>query len=189
MRGATLGACALTFALPTAAWASGGAHHGFDWQFGANFLILVVALVLLLRKKLRAALEARATGIRKDMDDAARELGTAEALEREKQAHLRGLEADRDKILSRFRDDAARERTRLVAEAQARAARIRSETERQAEAERRQVEDELRARVVDEAFGRARSRLAREMDEGKKRAWADEALARLEKADWEAPHA
>jgi len=112
-------ALVLAALAPATAWASGGEHHGFDWQFGVNFLVLVVAMVLLLRKKFRAALEARATGIRKDMDDAAHELQGAEALAGEKRGHLAGLEADRDAMLARFREDAVRERERVVGEARA----------------------------------------------------------------------
>jgi F-type H+-transporting ATPase subunit b len=178
--------------FPTIALASGG-EHGFTFGtqglYILDFLVLIGLLVFLTRKKFKAAIVERAAGIRKDIDEATADHGEAEKVLAEKHGHLEALKSDRAKLEGRFRDEATREHDRVVAEADARAKRLVSEAERQIEAERRKLADELKDRLIDETFQKARVEIQASMtDEGRRR-WTDDAVARLEKVEWRAPNA
>lgn len=179
--------------IPSMALASGGGGHGFTWGvqglYIVDFVVLITLLVILTRKKFAAALTDRAAGIRKDIDEATGEHADAQKVLNEKEGNLRALQADRPKLEERFRDEATREHDRVIAEADARARRLVAETERQIEAERRKLTDELRGRLIDQTFDTARVEIGASMTEEARRRWTDDAVARLEKVEWRAPHA
>jgi len=179
--------------LPSIALASGGSGHGFTWGvqglYIVDFVVLIALLVILTRKKFAAALTDRAAGIRKDIDEATSEHDDARKVLDEKEGNLRALQADRPKLEERFRDEAVREHDRVIAEADARARRLVAETERQIEAERRRLADELRGRLIDQTFETARVEIRASMTDEARRRWTDDAVTRLEKVLWRAPHA
>jgi F-type H+-transporting ATPase subunit b len=168
-------------------------EHGFTFGtqglFIIDFVVLIALLVFLTRKKFATALQDRAAGIRKDIDEATTEHDEAQKSATEKVGHLEGLKADRASLEARFRDEAAREHDRVLADADARAKRLVSEAERQVEAERRRLADEVRGRLIEQTFAAARTEIQAGMTEEARRRWTDDAVARLAQADGRASHA
>jgi len=179
--------------VPALALASGGGEHGFTFGtqglYIIDFLVLVGLLVFLTRKKFAAALQDRAAGVRKDIDEATGEHDEARRTLDEKSGHLEGLKADRAALEQRFRDEAAREHDRVLADADARARRLVAEAERQVEAERRRLADEVRGRLIQQTFDAARAEIQAGLTDEARRRWTDDAVARLAQADGRAPHA
>jgi F-type H+-transporting ATPase subunit b len=176
---------ALLLALPGQALAGG---HGFTFKdhgfFIIDFVVLIALIVWLTRKKFKAFLVARSTGIRQDMDDAKQTFDAARAEHDEKAARTTALAAERDEMLARFRDEAQQEKARIIAEAEARAEQIVAEARRQVEMEARKLQEGLTARAVEGAVEGARTHLREKMGEIERRRWTDDAIARLDKLDW-----
>lgn len=176
---------ALLLILPGQALAGG---HGFTLKehgfFIIDFVVLIGLIVWLTRKKFKAFLVARSTGIRQDMDVARQAFDRARAEHDEKAARTAALESDRDEMLARFRDEAEQEKARIIAEAEARAEQIVAEARRQVEMEARRLQEGLTTRAVEGAVEGARAHLQEKMGEIERRTWTDDAIARLDKLDW-----
>lgn len=183
----------LLFLAPAQLLASGGGGHGFSFQdqglFIIDFVVLMGLAVILLRKKFKAALVARADGIRHSMDEARAVYDAADEGAGQKTERLERLRAEREAMLARFREEAEGEGARIIAEAEEKARRLVAEAQRQAEAERRQVQDSWRQELIEGAFGRADAAVAKGLDDASRRKWTDDAIAGLDAADWEVGNA
>jgi F-type H+-transporting ATPase subunit b len=178
---------------PAQVLASGSGGHGFSFQdqglFIIDFVVLMGVAFFLLRKKVKAALVARADGIRQSMDDARVTYDAADGGAREKSERLDKLQAEREAMLTRFREEAEAEGAKIVEEAEAKARRLVADARRQADVERRQIQESWRRELIDGAFDQAGAAVAKSLDDAGRRRWTDDAIAGLETADWEVGNA
>jgi F-type H+-transporting ATPase subunit b len=142
-----------------------------------NFVLLVVALFILLRKPIGAFFETRRSAIRTDLEEAAKLKNEAEAQFAKWQRKLDALQDELDEIRSMARERAETERASLLADARRSADRIRQDAAAAVDQEvrraratlhdeasklavelaagilREQVTDQDRARLLDEFIG------------------------------------
>ncbi len=184
---------AVVLLAPAQLFAGGGGGHGFSFMdqglFIIDFVVLMALFVILLRKKVKAALVARADGIRQSMDEASDAYDVADGEAAAKTARLDNLKAEREAMIARFRDEAEAEGARIVAEAEEKARRLVAEAKRQAEVERRQIQESWRRELIDGAFAQAGAAVSKDLDDAGRRRLTDAAIAGLEGADWEVGNA
>lgn len=110
---------------------------GIDWKLliaqGVNFGLLLVVLWYFLYKPVMKTLDDRANLIKQGVEDA--EAATAKLATADTEAATRvdAAEVEAQGLLSRARDEAGVERTRIVKEAEARAAALEKDAEMRAE--------------------------------------------------------
>lgn len=175
---------ALVVLVPAAAFAAaGGEHAGPDWkQLGSqtiNFLIYLGIIVFLAKKPMANFFAARREEVVAAMNASKVAIEAAETRLAETMEKISTLDAERDAVLSEFRDLGENERRRIVAEAEAEATRIVADAERAAEREARQAKATLEQRMVDLALEQAEQELAQTMTPGKQTQLIDNGIAAL----------
>lgn len=140
--------------LPLVASAAGAEHgeHGIDVGTLAlqlfNFGVLLFILIKFGGRALSKALQARHEQLKGDLEDAERLRAEAEARMAEQARRLQDLEAEMGRMREQIKKDAASEKVRLVAAAEARARRVQEETKFLLEQQIKQAELAFRAEVA-----------------------------------------
>jgi F-type H+-transporting ATPase subunit b len=160
------------------------AAEGGGWATVAyhaiNFAILAAAVVYFAKRPIARALEARADGIAKDIDEASRLHAEARQMLDEYEAKIGKLEAEKAELLETYRREGEAEKARMVEEAKAEAERIRREARRSAENELSRARERLEAEVIDLAIASAEKAIAEKMTPADHRRLTADYLSRLE---------
>jgi len=134
------------------AWAAGGAEHHAppisDVIFPAlNFLIYAFIVVKFAFPLVRSFLQSRREEVIQVVAQASAKKQQAEALVREYKAKVAGLDNEVQSILSSWREDAEREKAKLLSEAQSLAAKLKEDAqflgEQEVKIARQQIRDEM----------------------------------------------
>lgn len=143
-----MGAAGAAALLSSPALASGEGGGFATVAFHAiNLAILLGIIIHFARKPISRALAARADGVTKEIDEAARLHREAKALLDEYEGKMKSLDAEAAGLLAHYRAEGEAEKARLVADGAAEAARIQREA----------------ARTVENEIGRARKRIETEI--------------------------
>lgn len=154
--------CLFTFAATAALGvedAHGHGHGGIPWAkllfSSVNLGIFVAILARFVFPQVRCWVRDRRERVVKELEEAAAAKTEAERLRAEWEKRLEQFEREAEEMREQMKRDAQRERERIVAEAERTADGIRRDAERAAAYELRRAEEQLRARLVDQAIGLA----------------------------------
>lgn len=145
---AALPLCLLS--LPAFSAGGGGADaHGIPWaaigQHAFNLVVLLAVLGFVLRKIIPDALNARKTGVAKDLADSAQARASAQARYDALSAKLDGFEQELAAMRAEAELEAGRERDTILARADADARSVAANAQRAIVAETRRARETLRA--------------------------------------------
>ncbi len=165
--------------------ASGGAGgHGFEFTIQGfyiiNFLVLVGLLVFFVRKPLARFLQRRHETFKSEMDEALALKAAAQAKLDEYSAKLAGVDQEIADIRRTIREQAERERERILAEAQVEAARIEREARLRADQEARKLRATLESRLLDRAVAVATDALRQQATPAQHQKFVDDYLKGVE---------
>jgi len=149
----------LVMLFTRAALASEEAHHhetGIPWGTLAlstiNLLIFLWVLARYVMPSVRTWVSERQSRVVKELEEAATAKAEALRLKAEWEARLAGLDRTIEEMRTQARQDAERERDRIVATAHKTAETIRRDAERAAAYEVRRTQEQLRAELVRQAL-------------------------------------
>lgn len=165
----------------------GGAHTAgephFNWKelgwHAGNLLVFLAGLVILLRKPLAQFLGARRAAIAEGLEEAARLRSEAAAKLQDLEARMSNLTAEREHILSTFREEGERERQRLVEAARAAGEAIRRDASLTLEQDSRGMRRIVRDRAVEASLALAEQLVQAELDGADRLRLADEYIDKL----------
>jgi F0F1-type ATP synthase membrane subunit b/b' len=144
-----------------------------------NFGILVAGYYLLARKPVADALQNRRDTIAKDIEDAHKMLGEAQARALTYQAKLARLTGDTESARSALAHAGEAERGRIVSEAEAKAERMRKDAEFQVNQDLEQIRHDLWRETVEAAVGEAQDLLMKRVTSADQERMAEDYLAEL----------
>ena len=159
------------------------AHRGWPAPFGfalINFAVFLGVMYRLSWKPLKAFLRQRHDGIATNLDEAAALRAQAEAMLKQYEAKIAGLDREIDTLLATIRKEAEQEKARIMAAAEADAKRLRSEAERQIAAEIDAARRELRRGVIEAAVAAAGETLRKQVGADDQRKMAEHYVAEVE---------
>ena len=145
-----------------------------------NFAVLVLVLVKFGAKPLAGALTKRKDGIMKDIDDATRMRDAAEARLKEYRDRLDKIEHDIARVRSDFREQAERDRERILREAEERRALMKRDAEFLLGQELKQMRIDLTAETVDAATKAAAELVAKRLTAADHDRFAEAFVTQLE---------
>lgn len=146
---------------------TGGSESLLSWVFKlVNFGILVAVLVKFAGKPLKNYVISRHKAVKDRVDEAARKLEEAETLRKEYEEKLEGLDAEIAEFRKTMIEQAEREKTRILKEAEALAARIKQQAVLTYEQESREsltrIRSEIARLTVERAEAIVRERMTKE---------------------------
>ena len=144
-----------------------------------NFGIVIAGYYLLGRKPIAAALVNRRDTIAKDIDEANKMLGEAEARAKTYQGKLERLEEEVKTARAALVQAGEAERDRIVGDAEAKAERMRKDAEFLVEQELKQIRQDLWRDTVEAAVGAAEELLKKRVTEADQERMAEDYLADL----------
>jgi F-type H+-transporting ATPase subunit b len=167
-----LSAFGLSWALPALVWAQEAhgehgehAEHGWDNNALAasvfNFVILLALLVYLFKAPLAAFLKKRKASVEQQLTEAARMKAEAEAKHKEYSDRLAKLDQELAQIKKEMIAAGAKERDRIVAEAEQKAARMRREAEFMVEQQVKTLRADITREAADAAIAAAEQLLSK----------------------------
>jgi len=171
----------LLAASPSLAATGGEGGSGvFFWQV-ANFALLVIVLVALLRKPFSAYFSDRRASVKSELDSAAKLLDQAEKRHNEWQKKLIQLDAELESIRRDSRNRAQSEHDHILADARASAERIQRDAQAAAEHELRRARADLRQEASDLAVELAEKILRERVLDSDRDRLADEFISQLDR--------
>ena len=176
--GIAMAIAALLVAAP--ALASGGEEGAGLLYPMLNFVLLAGVLFVLLRKPIRAFFAERRSGIRSELDEAAKLKKQAEARYAKWQRRIVDLDLDLESLRTSARERAEPEREHILAAARASAERIRRDASAAIEQEVRRARVRLREEASDLAVERAAGMLKQTVDDRDRARLLDEFIERVE---------
>lgn len=144
-----------------------------------NFGILIAGYYLLGKKPVAEALKSRRDTIAKDIEEAHKMLGEAQARAQTYQAKLERLEEEVQMARAALAQAGEAERDRIVSEAEAKAERMRKDAEFQVEQELKQIRLDLWKETVETAVGAAEELLKKRVTMADQERMAEDYLADL----------
>jgi F-type H+-transporting ATPase subunit b len=178
---------------------SRGIENWWSWDYGAgakdpshrhlpppfgfaliNFAIFLGVMSKLAWKPLQKFVRDRHDNIAKDLDAAAKLRADAEAMLRQYEAKIAGIDGEITKLLEQIHKEAELEKARIIALAEADAKRLREEAERQIENEIDAARRELRRGVIEAALGAADATLKKNIAADDQRKMAERYVADVE---------
>lgn len=159
------------------------AHRDWPAPFGfalINFGIFLAIMWKLAGKSLIAFVQQRHDSISKNLDDAASLRQQAEATLKQYQAKIAGLDQEIDTLLATIRQEAEKEKARIMAAAEADAKRLKQEAERQIAAEIDAARRELRRGVIEAAITAASETVRQKISATDQKRMAEEYVTGLE---------
>ena len=128
---------------------------GLDFQLLHDAAIVLVSVFVLflmmsymLFNPVRKMLDNRREKIKGELETAAADMASAEALKKEYEAKLKNVESEVEDILGAARKQAFINENRIVAEAREEAARIISRAQVEAELEKEKAADQIKAEII-----------------------------------------
>lgn len=192
-RSALVIACivASLFFLCVSVLASGGGEHGgahdssklVDLLYrGINFALLVIILIVVIRKTaIKEFFSARRQGIRRKLDDLAREKDEAESRYQELEKKLKEFEGKKTEIIEQFKADGAAEKERIIVKARERVTEILHQADLTIQQEIEAARNKLRHEVVDVAAQKAQEILAKDIKDRDQDHLVNDFIEKLEK--------
>src|SRR5574337_2015686 len=183
-----LGLAALLAACP--AWAAEEAHGGGE-QSGiinlnktlliqvVNFLILIAVLYRFLYKPLTQFLATRADGIKRSLEEAKAAREAAAKAQQEYEAQIAATRREAAALREAAVREVEEERQRLLKASRDEAARLMTEAKAQIEQEVKRAKAELRQEVVDLSLGVAERVIARSLTTDDQRRLADQVMVEI----------
>ena len=114
-----------------------------------NFVVLLVILRRILYRPVREIMEKRRGAIEREMQDAERTKGEAQALKDKYEAEMNGLKDQKARMLEAVQDEVSEERKRLIDKAREDADKIIAREKALVNAEKRTFEAEMKDKVLD----------------------------------------
>jgi F-type H+-transporting ATPase subunit b len=139
-------------ALASSEGEAGGHAAGFDMSMVysiINFVLLVIAIVYLYRKKASGTFEKRSLEVQMEMEEAAEAKRQADAKYQEYRKRLEQLDKEIGKILEVTQDEAEKERQKILEEAQKQAEKMLRQAELTARHELDEAKRQLRREAAD----------------------------------------
>lgn len=165
---------------------------GFDPQLlhdailtGINVFILFAALSYLLFNPVREVLEKRRNKIAGELEQAAADKTSAEAMKAEYEAKLKDVSKEADEILEAARRKAKTREDEIINEAKAEAARIIERGHHEVELEKKKAVDELKQELVTIASMMAAKAVGNSIDVKIQDALIDETLKEMGESTWQ----
>ena len=112
-----------------------------------NLIVLAVAMRLFLFKPVHKILDERQKRIDQDLANAAEAKASAEALEKQRQDSLAGIQDEREKLMLDARSSAASESDRLLADAKTQAVKIVTSAQAEAELKKKEILDKTQSEI------------------------------------------
>jgi F-type H+-transporting ATPase subunit b len=144
-----------------------------------NFGILAAGYYLLGKKPVAAALQNRRDTIAKDIEDAHKMLGEAQARAQTYQFKLERVGQESETARSALAHAGEAERDRIVSEAEAKAERMRKDAEFQVDQDLKQIRQDLWRETVEAAVGEAEELLRKRVTPADQERMAEDYLAEL----------
>lgn len=165
---------------------------GFDPQLlhdailtGINVFILFCALSYLLFNPVRDVLEKRRKKIADELEQAAEDKTSAEAMKAEYEAKIKDVSKEADEILEAARRKAKVREDEIINEAKAEAARIIERGRHEVELEKKKAVDELKQELVAIASLMAAKAIGNSIDVKIQDALIDETLKEMGESTWQ----
>jgi len=159
------------------------AHKNWPAPFGfalINFAIFLAVLGKMAWGPIQKMVRDRHDSIAKNLDEAARLRGEAEAKLKQYESKIAGIGAEIDTLLAQIHKEAEQEKARIIATAEADAKRLRAEAERQIQAEIEAARRELRRGVIEAAVAAADEALKKNIAADDQRKMAERYVADVE---------
>ena len=152
--------------IPAAALAEEAGEHGggsgFYWKV-FNFVLLVIAVYFIWRKKLKGLFVERSAGIKKAIADAEEKKNETEAKYKEYQEKLGQLDIRLEEIRRNIRLEAEAEKKRIIEEGEEMVRELKEQARFSASQELKKAKEELRNEVATLAVEFAKEMLKREI--------------------------
>jgi len=151
--------------LPATALASGGDDgHGFDYFYLIDFIVFAAIIRHFAAKPIQTFLQTRRENLMSEIEEANRLKEEAHQRLEEYTQRIASLDSEREQIKQDFLADGARERDRIVAEAEATAVRLVEDAQRRIEGEARRLQIALEEEAVQLAVTLVESTAKQRMD-------------------------
>lgn len=125
-----------------------------------NFLVLLWILKHFLYRPIVGIIDRRRDAVRRQMEELEAGQRALEEDRRRQEEALRGIEAERGRVLAQAREEAERERRRLLGEAKADIRQLQEREETALDEERRRALQEVEGRVIEAAVAVAEALLS-----------------------------
>ena len=122
-----------------------------------NFLVLAIALVFLLRKPLKQALNNRISGIQNQLDELEEKKKAAEAKLVEYDEKLATLDKEAENIVAEYIRQGEEAKVRILKEAEAASEKLEAQAKRNIQSEFKQAKEKLHRDVLEKALVKAES--------------------------------
>ncbi len=162
-----------------------------DWQLLADSVLMIIAVFFLflilsyfLFNPARKMLNARKDKIRTELDTARTSMENAQALKKEYETKLQGVEKEAEAILSEARRKGLANENQIVAQAKEEAARILERARVEAELEKQKMSDDVKREIIVVASLMAGKFVAASMDTAKQNQLIDETIKEMGDKTW-----
>ena len=183
-------AAVLALVLLTAApaFCAGGGGNGDEGTKGwvatdtyrvMNFTVLAVALIILLRKPVAKALNARIEGIKEQLEELEAKKGEAEKQLAEYNEKLAQLDKEAEAIVANYIQQGEEAKVRIIEEARSTADKLEEQAKRAIEHEFKQAKEKLKAEVSEQALAKAEALIKEKITSGDQEKLVDEYLEKV----------
>ncbi len=162
-----------------------------DWQLIADSTLTIIAvfflliiLSYLLFEPARKILQDRKQRIKDELEQTRKDMEQAQALRKEYEDRLQGIDKEAQQILSSARQKAVENEGRIIAEAKAEAARIMDRAHTEAVLEKSRLADEVKQEIISVAGLMAGRIVSASIDEEQQRHLIEETLKEIGEDTW-----
>ena len=170
----------LLFPMGAALAASGKGWVETDWFRVLNFVILVAALFVILRKPVSSALSSRIDGIKKQLADLEAQKEAAEKKLAEYSDKLSELEKEAEHIIADYIKQGNEAKARILKEAEASAEKLQVQARRNIEHEFDKAKKQLQAEVLEKSLAKAEEIIKEKISADDQNRLVDEYLEKVE---------
>ncbi len=162
-----------------------------DWQLLADSVLMIIAIFFLflilsyfLFNPARKMLNARKDKIRLELDTARTSMENAQALKKEYETKLQGIDKEAEAILSEARRKGLANENQIIAQAKEEAARILERARAEAELEKQKMSDDVKREIIVVASLMAGKFVAASMDTKQQNQLIDETIKEMGDKTW-----
>ncbi len=162
----------------------GASHGGKGWVATdtyrvMNFLVLAVALIFLLRKPLKQALNSRISGIQDQLNELEDKKKEAEAKLAEYSEKLASLDQESESIVNEYIRQGEEAKRRILAEAVSASEKLEAQAKRNIQSEFKQAKEALHRDVLEKALARAEALIKEKVTAGDQEKLVDDYLKKV----------
>lgn len=144
-----------------------------------NFVVLAAALVFLLRKPAKNALNARIEGIQEQLQELEARKGEAEKQLAEYNEKLARLDQEAEQIVSNYIEQGKEAKARIIEEAKATAEKLEEQAKRAIEHEFKKAKEKLQAEVAEQSLAKAEELIQARITDDDQEKLVDEYLEKV----------